>query len=202
MPRTNRRSLVGIGTTKFLSSSGPEATEDVRNRHADHQVGVAELPLLGPRRHRRELAWIALGCTLPDPILNPLDLLGAQPAFANESSSARVGLPWRHRPSRHGRANQMSATTDVVVVQQAKGAAWPGRWQGAQCPRMIGAMCSLYVMLASSGGWDRAHTYSGHSRPQASIAPRTPVLSTRLQNSVGPRDTLISSHLRAAERPT
>jgi hypothetical protein len=109
------------------------ARQHVRFWHADHEVGLAELPAACPVRDGRELGRIAAQEATIGPFLQRRKLLRAQPSRAFEIAVARLGLPRRHGAVRRDLQDLARVRAHVVIGQQAE-------WGGLTGPMTGGAL--------------------------------------------------------------
>ena len=94
--------------------------------HLQHQVGRAELPVVGERRQLGELARIPLGRALLGPGPDGRDLAGLEVARPDEVAVALDGRPGRHQPCPGDQRQHARALARVGVGDQREGRRLPG----------------------------------------------------------------------------
>ncbi len=110
----------GIGITKVRNTSVPSAGTVIRLRHADDEIGRAELPAVAPVRQRRQRRRVALRRAVRDPLLQRLELGIGQAALALKVALPGDRLPRRHDPPRGHRRDLRRVPPHIVVGDQAE----------------------------------------------------------------------------------
>ena len=100
-----------------------EIAEDVGavGGHRRDQIGLAEFPVVGPRRQWRQVVGIALEFATGDPAADRGDLALGQTAFASEATVAGFGFPRRHIAALGDVADLLGAGDDIAVAEQVEG---------------------------------------------------------------------------------
>ena len=144
----------------------------VRRGHLQHEIRLAELPALRPRRHRRTIGRVTLGRSLLGPPFEQGDLCVGERAWAGEVADLvgrALGQPRRHDAVLRGACDFARVRARVAVVEEAeRGSRETDRIGG------VGARIHRPVAGAAVRVEDRRDVLVERRRSRAHASPAAP----------------------------
>src|SRR6185369_12452108 len=108
------------GQKKIAVDIWPVSRNGIGLVHLDYDVGLTKSPRIVETRSRWQVAGLALSCSLRYPASDQINLVLAQPAFADKLAVAFHTFPGRHKTAARNLCDLPSAFTDVRIIEQRK----------------------------------------------------------------------------------
>ena len=111
----------GTGDHEVADHVGTVGREGVDLWHPDDQVGLAQLPALGPLGRRGQICRVPFQQLFSQPILEQLQFPDGETPVPDEAAPSRLGQPGRHVAVARDHLDLVRPCLDLLVGQEAEG---------------------------------------------------------------------------------